>query len=294
MEDFLHATKECIKAAGADWTKYTVVGSFLLYVLGYLTLRFHLTALGIATDLAVFDERYLFAGAYFLVVLVTTVLKVGLMALPVLLLAWALHRLLPAGPQARAAVWLMQPARLAGFGLLFSLVVIQAVMCQCFLFSNLLLAPKLPAEPAWLRRWLLSLDNSPMWFYFDAMVATCVPTLAVLWALHGQTLTGGTRLARALLVFLAAVQVLMLPLNYGWLIADKWLPRLAAVGDKPLAEGEQAWLVWEGKDGVTYLLRHRERRVLLTVPRSEVKRIEIIGSDKILPLLHGASPASGG
>jgi hypothetical protein len=292
VEDLLHAVNERIKAAGADWTKYTVVGSFLLYMVGYLALRFHLTALGIGTDLAVLDERYLFAGARFLVYMVTTVPSLLLMALPALLLAWALHRLLPAGPQERAAAWLMQPARLAGFGLLFALIMIQFVMRQCFLFSNLLLADRLPTS--WLVSLLLDLSDRAMGFYFAAIVAACVPTLVVLWALQGQTLSGGTRLARTLLCFLAAVQVLMLPINFGVLIADKSLARLAAVGDKPLAESEQAWLVWEGKDGVTYLLCNRERRVLLTLPRSEVKRIEILGFDKILPVLHAASRASGG
>ncbi|HEX7635590.1 MAG TPA: hypothetical protein VF427_09970, partial [Noviherbaspirillum sp.] len=274
--------------------KYTVISSFLLYVFGYLTLRFHLTALGIATDLAVLDERYLFAGAWFLVVLVTTIPKVGLMTLFVMAAAWVPHRLLPIEPQRRIAAWLMQPARLAAFGLMFSLIVIQSMMSQCFLFSNLLLGPELPANPPWLRRWLLDQNDRPVWFYFDAMVAACVLTLAVLWALRGQALFGTTKIIRALLVFLAGVQVLMLPVNYGWLIADKSLPRVTAVGDKPLGAGEQAWLVWEGKEGVTYLLRDGKRRALLTVPHSEVKHIEIIGFDKILPVLYEASPAGGG
>jgi hypothetical protein len=95
-----------------------------------------------------------------------------------------------------------------------------------------------------------------------------------------------------LLAFLAAVELLLLPINYGVLIVDKALPRVAAIGDKPLADGEEAWLVWEGKDGVTFLLRSQEskRRALLTLPRSEVKRTEILGFDRILPKLFGTEP----
>ena len=55
-----------VKGLAGTWTAYTALGSFTVYLLGYLTLRFHLTALGVGTDLAVLDERYLFAGAKFL------------------------------------------------------------------------------------------------------------------------------------------------------------------------------------------------------------------------------------
>jgi hypothetical protein len=60
-----------VKTLAVDWTAYAALGSFVLYLLGYLTLRFHLTALGIGSDLSVLDERYLFAGAKFLVYLVS-------------------------------------------------------------------------------------------------------------------------------------------------------------------------------------------------------------------------------
>src|SRR4051794_19754480 len=92
MTDLLESLGERIKALGADWTKYTVVGSFLLYVLGYLVLRFHLTALGLGTDLAVLDERYLFAGARFVVFLGASVPSVLLVALLPALAAWLAWR----------------------------------------------------------------------------------------------------------------------------------------------------------------------------------------------------------
>ena len=44
--------------------------------------------------------------------------------------------------------------------------------------------------------------------------------------------------------------------------------RVATVGDRALVDGEDAWLVWEGKDGVTFLVRTQERkRALVTLPR---------------------------
>lgn len=102
--------------------------------------------------------------------------------------------------------------------------------------------------------------------------------------------------ARALLALLAGVQVLLLPINYGVLIVDKSLARVAALGEKPLEPGDEAWLVWEGKEGTTFLVRNQERkrRALVTLPRELVKRTEIIGFDRILPMLFGKEQAPKG
>jgi hypothetical protein len=73
MAQLWNDVTEKIKQLAGSWTSFSALGSVALYVLGYLTLRFHLTALGVGTDLAVLDERYLFAGAKFLVYLVSSI-----------------------------------------------------------------------------------------------------------------------------------------------------------------------------------------------------------------------------
>lgn len=287
MADLLQDLSERVKALGSDWTKYAVVGSFLLYAVGYLSLRFHLSAIGIGTDLAVLDERYLFAGARFLVYLVSSVPKIVLIALPVALIFWAMCKLLAEAGRARARAWIMQPTRLTVFGIVFAVVAIQFVMVQCFVFTDLLLAPTLRG-PAWLVGLLLDGRLMPLWF--SSMVAACAVPIAILVALrNGEDRGGLAAFAGGLLAVLAAVQVLLLPVNYGVLIADKVLPRVAMIGDKPVADGEDAWLVWEGKDGVTFLHRSqdRKRRALVTLPRAKVERIEILGFDRIIPELFG-------
>jgi hypothetical protein len=286
MADLIRELSERVKALGSDWTRYTVVGSFVLYVLGYLSLRFHLTAIGIGTDLAVLDERYLFTGARFLVYLVSAVPSIVMLALPLAGLFWVASRLLPKAVRASFSAWVQQPTRLALGGIIFAVLMIQLLMRQCFLFSDLLLAPALPAEPAWLVRLLL--DGQFMPLYFTLLLLACLVSLAILALLRSAG--AGSALAtftRALLVFLTAVQLLLLPVNYGVLIVDKVMPRVAAIGDKALLEGEDAWLVWEGKEGVTYLYRSqdRKRRTLVTIPRAKVERTEILGFDSILPKL---------
>jgi hypothetical protein len=287
MADLFQELNERVKALAGDWTKYTVVGSFLLYVVGYLALRFHLTAIGVGTDLAVLDERYLFTGARFVVYLVSAVPNIVLVALPVTAVAWAVYRLLPEAVRVGTRDWVMRPTRLALLGIVFAVIMIQFVMRQCFVFSNLLLARDLPPEPGWLVALLL--DDRLMPVYFSALVAACAVPLAILWALGKAEAPGPGGFAKGLLVFLAAVQVLLLPINYGVLIVDKALPRVAALGKEPLADGQDAWLVWEGKDGVTFLVRNRERdrRALITMRRADVERAEILGFDRIVPTLFG-------
>jgi hypothetical protein len=292
MTSLLDELAERFKALAGNWTQYTVVGSFVLYLLGYLALRFHLTMMGVATDLAVLDERYLFTGARFVVYLVSAVPSIVLvLLLPALLCAW-LWRALPMAWRTRTGAWLMHPPRLALTGVVFAVVAIQFVMRQCFLFNDLLLAQRLPAEPSWLIALLH--QESLKAPYFCLLVAACLVSVAFLWPLLGLAQPSlAVRAGRALLAFLAAVQLLLLPVNYGVLIADKSLARLAAAGSRAPQPGETAWLVWEGKEGVTFLLRSADGqgRSLITRPRTEALSIEVQGFDAIIPALFEPSGA---
>jgi len=289
---FLDELNDRVKALAGDWSKYTLVGSFALYVVGYLVVRFHLTTIGVGTDLAVLDERYLFTGARFLVYLVSAVPSLVLVALPVAAIGWGVSRLLPDAARAGLRARVMRPRPLAWFGIVFALATIQLVMRQCFLFSDLLLARQLPPEPSWLVALLL--DDRRMPLYFSLLVGACAVPLLTLWALRASTPDQLGGFVKGLLAFLAAVQVLLLPVNYGVLIVDKVLPRVTAVGKQPLAPGEVAWLVWEGKEGVTFLVKRAEpnRRSLVTVRRAEVERTEILGFDRIVPTLFGTRHGS--
>ncbi|MGH8532426.1 MAG: hypothetical protein ACREV1_06750, partial [Gammaproteobacteria bacterium] len=94
MADPWQTVKDQLSALAGNWASYTALGSFTLYVLGYLSLRFHLTALGIGTDLAVLDERYLFTGARFFVYLVSTVPTVILLLIILAAIGYLPYRIL--------------------------------------------------------------------------------------------------------------------------------------------------------------------------------------------------------
>ena len=84
------------------------------------------------------------------------------------------------------------------------------------------------------------------------------------------------------------MQVLLLPVNYGVLIVDKSLARVTSVGSERLQNGQHAWLVWDGKDGVTYFQRNTEGDIgsLITVPRTDARQTEITGYDPIVSVLR--------
>jgi len=259
------------KGLAGGWSQYTVVGSFVLYVLGYLVLRFHLTALGLATDLTIVDERYLFTGARFLVYLAATVP----VSLVIAYAVWQLWRLLPA----RVAAVFLTPT----FSIIFSVLMIQLVMRQCFLIGNLLLAGDLSRMPSWLVSLLI--DDTYLLLFFSVLVAACALPIATLILTRDQAVPP---IKRGILAFLAAVQVLLVAVNYGYLVVDKTLPRVAAMGDTALPSGTDAWLVWEGERGVTFLTRDaNRRRSLLTLPKAKIDRTEVIGFDPILRRLFG-------
>ena len=265
MTDFQHVS-DWLKSLAGNWTQYTVVGSFVLYVLGYLVLRFHLTAMGLATDLTIVDERYLFAGARFLVYLAATVP----VSLVIAYAVWRLWRLLPP----RVGRTFVTPA----FAIVFSLLTIQLVMRQCFLLGNLLLADDLSRVPSWLASLLV--DDTYMLLFFSLLVAVCALPIATLLLTRQQAVSP---IERGVLAFLAALQVLLLAVNYGYLVVDKTLPRVAAIGDAPLPAGTEGWLVWEGQQGVTFFTRDAtRRRALITIPKAKIERMEIVGVDPIL------------
>lgn len=303
--DFVERLEARIKTLAGNWASYAALGTFALYVLGYLSLRFQVSALGVvSSDFAVLDQRYLFAGIDFLVYLVPQlpsafVLIVLLVVLPLLLLLGLVafgcklagkdvssvaQRLRERFLSRRAVLVL------AVTGLLVSVLLVQFVMRQCFAFQSLLLASKLPGSPAWLTDMLLTDSNDArVLFFIGILVATlaCVVWLALLWPKLRERRVG--RWLGALFAFFIVLQVLLWPANYALLAVAEKFPRVESLdGEKTLAAGEQAWLVWKGTEHLTFLIVQADNgnRSLVTVPAKDLKKIIIKDYDRLLVKLH--------
>ena len=98
-----------------------------------------------------------------------------------------------------------------------------------------------------------------------------------------------SRLLYGIFVLLVAVQCLLLPINHSILIADKTMPKVANLGNlQDLEPGQEAWLVWDGKEWMTYLVRSKDTRKLITIPRNDVKKLTILEYNPIMQILFAA------
>jgi hypothetical protein len=293
MAEVLESFAEKLGGLAGKWTAYAAMGTFILYLLGYLTLRFQLTAYGLATNLDVFDEKYLFAGCRFLVYLVTSIPNILIILLALAVVGYLPYRLVPQSAKLRirrrVSSWFANPLHSLLLGIVIAVALIQFVLRKCFAFDNMLLRKQLPDE--WLSSVLLASDGK-LTLYFSGLVAGTLLTGAILvYAMRRETpSTAPVRIASGLLVFLFAVEFLLLPVNYGILISTQQLPRVAELSadDKP-SPAQADWLVWDSKDAVTYFVRDgADQRFLVTVPKKDAK-LRVTAYDDIFCLLFAAN-----
>ena len=284
MENINKSLTDYFKEYAGSWVTYSAFGTFVLYLLGYLVTRFELTMLGVAQNLDVLEERYLFAGARFLVYLLATIPSLLLFLLLPAAIVWLIARLLPARPGA------LRPNTLYLLGIVFAIVFIQFVARQCFLFTNLLFAPTLPG-PAWLQAVLLDDQDVIAPLFFAGLVAATALTAALLIAGNRRAAAEpSNRFLGLLLALLLAIQALFLPINYAVFIAHKSFARVTNVS--PLTAG-RAWLIWENNDAVTLFVlpaASLENRALLTLEaKNTYATSRIVGYDPVLRILFAPS-----
>src|ERR1700736_1146018 len=138
MPEPLNDLTEKLGSLAGKWTAYAAFGSFLLYLLGYLTLRFQLSTYGVATNLDIFDEKYLFAGCRFLVYLVSSVPNVLIIVLVIAAIGSVPYRLVCASVKdclkRRIAEWSARPIRLPLLGVVLGAALIQFPLGRGFSF----------------------------------------------------------------------------------------------------------------------------------------------------------------
>ena len=246
------------------------------------------------------DERYLFAGANFLIFLAYAAAANVFIALALAATVYGFYRLLtllttwrPIAEFASLGHWISAPLRLALTGLALSAAFFFLVMTSCLEFSNILLREKLPKS--YLRDWLLQEGpcSQPITWYIIGMVGVAMVASVVLLKLHSEKPRTMMSVGiRHLLAFFVAMLWLMLPVNYGCLFMNKRIPKVIHLENTiPIAQGKEVWLVWESKDNLTFLLSSGNPktggRSLLTISRDQVKTVEVITYDPLFPTLFG-------
>ena len=284
MTDLWHDFVGKLGEFAGKWPGYATVGTSLLYLFGYLALRFQLYTYGVSTNLDAFDEKYFFAGCRFLLFLGMTIPSILLILAVVMLLLYGLYRAVPASlgsrSSSRVSTWLKRPYLLRVVGCLLPLLLIQGLLRQCVLLSNMLLRDHPPEY--WISSVLLGGDFAQALYFAGLVLGTGLTVAVLACAVHVPAPAGGlTTLLTGLMIFLVAVEFLLLPVNYGILVGSTSLPRVSQVENQAkLTSGGSAWLVWESKEARTYLVCENNTRAIVSIPTKE-NRVAVIGYDPI-------------
>jgi hypothetical protein len=269
------------------WPGYAALGTFLIYLFGYLALRFQLYIYGVSTNLDAFDEKYFFAGCRFLLFLGMTIPSILLILVVMLLPLYVAYRLIPNALRSRLQVWIStwrkRPYLPRVSACLLSLLLIQFVFRQCVLLSNMLLREHPPDY--WITSVLLGGEFAQASYFAVLVLGAGLSFFVLAGAMQVPVPAGGAFILTALAVFLVAVEFLLLPVNYGILVGSTSLPRVSQVENQSkLAPGSSAWLVWESKEALTYLVCEGNSRTLVSLPRKE-NRVTMVGYDAIFQVV---------
>jgi hypothetical protein len=298
--------KDKLDATFGGWVSVAAAGALLLHAMGFLSMRYYLTALGVKVDLSLIDSRYVFEGASCAVFLLMVLVDLLLLLLAASLALFLLSRLVPRSGRERLRAGLrarwdrlrprhQAPGRLILVGIVFAVLTIQIVMKQCFQVQGLLFRGA-PREPAWLKDLLLApAEAGRVAFFMGLLAAVVLMAVLRLAAARGSALEAAHP-GLGLLTVLLGLAVALLPINYGVLTSGRPIPRVAHLGDDRAFAGRQAWLVWEDRDELTLLVvspavgAAPPARALVTVPRKEAGKVEIGEEDYVLQRLAGAVP----
>ena len=248
-----------------------------MYLCGYLVIRVRMNVLGIPADVSGLDERYLFAGANFIVYVVLALnrllqIVVVLAAVAVIPLALAWWVALSRSRRDRLATWSarMSPpiglvAALGAIALSFAMI---GMAEPWWSDHDLLFAPQLSERAAT----IAGSHDSTSWIFMEylaASIAAGVGTLIAAWA--------GVRRSVLVAAFAAlALQLLSLPMLYGALSADTFQPKVQ------LTDGSTGWIVWEGPASITLFVDTGRPTLIRRSKQDSQSPLTIIGFERIL------------
>jgi len=247
-----------------------------------------MTVLGLGVDITVFDERYLFAGIKFFVYIVSTV--------PILvLIGMVVYFPLKIIVNLFVRIFSLQSYSISNYfllltGITIAMISIQFYMRKCFTLVNLLVS-SIPPKDEWLTD-ILTKNSMFTDLYFPLLLLALFITFIIWWNVNQvDSMNSEFFWLKKLLAFLIALQFLFLPINYGVLIMDKSIPRVTKpsfLKDNKYKDAK-IWLVWEGRNGMTYLTDSANKRTLITLNKKDITSNEILCYDNVLKIVLSES-----
>ena len=273
MAEFVSNLAENAKSLGIVLTSASAVS----YASGYLALRSRAHALGTDPGFTLLDQAYVFAGFRFAVITLVALVVTSPLLILVNLIAARLARV-------------TTPEHLEIFARLGAVALAILTLAS---FSTLSIEGALleggSAQYTGLTRFfvagVLGSNNAGV---LVVLIATATTTVTLLW-LRGRfrQTRGGDPLTLGLVV-IAALQLVLLPMQYGIFFAD----RTARVLDRPpdglIDVAPTAWLLDRGPDRATLLVRQPDRHfVLITLKTDKLDGIAVTGTRSIAEIVSG-------
>jgi len=231
------------------------------YACGYLVLRARARALGTDPGFTLVDQAYVFAGFRFVLALLFALLVT---ALPLLLLR-----------EIGRSAGLLAPGLLFGLEVLTALSVGAATIgayIATFGVSGVLLTP----SSGWLPRAALEQNNYGTLLF---LATTLLGSATLLWADAHSARAGGLDTLGAVLLLIAALVLVLLPLQHGAFNADRVARQLERAPDGVTGLAPPIWLVDRGASDRVVVYAHAAdgKGRLVTVKADTLDGIAVVG-----------------
>jgi hypothetical protein len=252
--NFLSDVVESAKNVGVVLTSASAVA----YASGYLALRSRAHALGADPGFTLVDQAYVFAGFRF-----------GLIMLVALLVVWPLLVLVAAS--AKWAASMMKPGPRRFFELLgvVALAVLTLAGFRTLFLEGALLADD-PARRTALERMLYAgVLGAGRVGVVVVLASTATAAMTLLWTRGRYAQTGADNSLTMALGVIAALQIALLPVQYGVFFADRTVRVLQRSPADGAGGSSIAWLLDRGADRASLLERRPQGGFAIVTVRVE-------------------------
>ncbi|MEO1086606.1 MAG: hypothetical protein AAFY88_20420 [Acidobacteriota bacterium] len=258
--------------------------AIVLHTMGYLSTRFHLRALGLEPDLNLVSEIYIFEGAelvIFLLTLLPYLIAAGFLAVGAAVVGEKIPGLRKGLENLRTFARGAPPKHAAALGALWGAVTVHFFMRHVLSFQDVVHSG-VPCHPPWLSAVALStgLESD---LFFGLLILLPIPTL---WTLRRLKDEATWKPAAALIGLVAAVQIILIPVHYGALVANRELPSVS--GRQVSTSGQVAWQLFRSSDHTHILMRSPHTGqdfVVRVVPNAEFSTFNVESVDRLYPIL---------
>lgn len=247
------------------------------YAAGYLALRSRAHALGTDPGFTLLDQAYVFAGFRFALITLVALLAVS----PLLILGKAI-----VGATAR----FVKPRGLEVLSALIAVVlaVLTLASFRSLFVEGVLLADPVAQDGAVQRALVSGVLGRGVVGVFVVLAATAAAAITVLWISDRYARTGARDPLTMVLLVIAALQLVLLPVQSGIFFADRTARVLARAPEGVGGVLPPVWLVDRGADRAALLARLPGGSLsLITIKAETLDGIAVVGTRTIAEIVEG-------